>query len=184
MTPRQRRLLADYDAVRAEYSGHPNVSVEPIGPLPPEAYRVTFRGIRGLRLDGRTPVAADVHVAEIRLPLSYPREGPTVVPQTPIFHPNVARYYCISDYWSAGQPLVDIIAKLADMIQYRIYNVRSPLDGRAARWAAEHSNLFPIGNVTLGTPEVDIAFKRRDDAAARPARPAPDGDDFPISLRR
>jgi len=159
--PRLRRLAADYEAVRAEFSGHPHVHVEPLGGhLPPESYRVTFR-VRGLRLNGNQPEPVDEHEVEIKLPLRYPRDKPLCLARTPVFHPNVKEAYCIQDYWAAGQSLVDTIAKIADMIQYRVYNPASPLDATAARWASANSSLFPIGNVTVGTPEVQITLGRR-----------------------
>lgn len=169
--PRLRRLAADYEAVRAEFSGHPHVHVEPLGGhLPPENYRVTYR-VRGLRLNGNQPVAVDEHKVEIKLPLRYPRDKPLCLALTPVFHPNVKDAYCIQDYWAAGQSLVDTIAKIADMIQYRVYNPASPLDAMAARWASANTNLFPIGNVTVGTPEVQITLGRR--AAAPVEVPEP-----------
>jgi ubiquitin-protein ligase len=159
--PRLRRLAADYEAVRGELSGHPHVYVLPIGPhRPPETYRVTYR-LRGLRLEGSQPVAVDLHEVEIRLPLGYPRDQPRCTPLTPLFHPNVKDYYCIQDYWAAGQSLVDTIGKIADMIQYKVYNPASPLDALAARWAQQHADLFPLGNVSLGTPEVNIVLGSR-----------------------
>lgn len=160
LNPRQRRLVADYEAVRAEFAGHPHVRVDPIGHRPPEAYRVTYK-LDGLRLDGDQPVVASEHVVELRLPLGYPREQPLATPETPIFHPNVSTNYCIGDYWAAGQPLVDIIAKIGDMIQYRTYNVKSPLDAVAARWVAENETLFPIGTTELGSPEIEIEIKTK-----------------------
>jgi ubiquitin-protein ligase len=161
-SPRLRRLAADYEAVRAEFSGHPHVRITPLGAQrPPEAYRVVFR-VRGLRLQGDAqPVVADEHTVDITLPLGYPREQPYCVPLTSVFHPNIKAYYCIGDHWAAGQPLIDTIVKLADMIQYRTYNVKSPLDAVAATWAHDHPELFPVGNVALGLPEVQIELRRR-----------------------
>lgn len=172
MSPRQRRLTADFTAVKGEFAGHPHIRVEPVGAHPPEIYRVTY-SIVGLRLDGDQPVPADEHVAEIRLPLGYPRESPYVVPLTPVFHPNIAAHYCIGDYWSAGQPLADIIRKLGDMIQFRTYNVKSPLNAVAARWTAENESLFPIGEIELGTPEIDIEIRPRSAAPVTTPTPAP-----------
>src|SRR3954466_1490883 len=181
MNPRLRRLAADYEAVRAEFSGHPHVSVEPVGPLPPEAYRVTYR-VQGLRLNGETPVTVGVHQAEFRLPLGYPREQPYCAPLTAVFHPNVDQHYCIADYWSAGEGLVDVIAKVGDMLQYRIYNTKSPLNAIAAYWAEQHPELFPIGNVELGQPEVEIALRRP--VAMIGADGAPESpDDISIALK-
>ena len=39
------------------------------------------------------------------------------------------------------------------MIQYKVYNVKSPLNGIAAKWAREHSQLFPLDNNELRTAE-------------------------------
>lgn len=158
--------MADYEAVRAEYSGHPHVHVLALGPAPPEAYRITYR-LRGLELDGDRPIERHEHTVDIRLPLGYPREQPYCVPLTPVFHPNISGRYCIADYWAAGQSLVDVIAKIGDMIQYRIYNPKSPLDAVAAYWAEENEQLFPIGNVELGQPEIEVGLGRK--SATQPA---------------
>lgn len=159
MSPRQRRLTADFASIRGEFAGHPHIRVEPIGIHPPQTYRVSYR-VPGLRLEGDQPLPADEHVCEIRLPLGYPREAPYVVPLTPVFHPNIAAHYCIGDYWSAGQPLADIVRRIGDMLQYRTYNVKSPLDAVAARWAAENESHLPIGDIELGTPDFDIEIRR------------------------
>jgi ubiquitin-protein ligase len=166
MSPRQRRLIKDFWAVKAEFSGHELIRVKPLGGHPPEAYRVTY-SVKGLRLDGDQPVVVDEHECEIRLPLAYPREQPYVVPLTPVFHPNIAAYYCIGDYWSAGQPLTDIIRKIGEMLQFRVYNTKSPLNAVAARWVDENESLLPIGDAELGTPDlVD------DELDVRPTEPS------------
>lgn len=175
MSPRQRRLLADFAALKTEFTGHPHIRVEPVGAHPPEIYRVTYK-LLGLRLEGDQPIPQEEHVAEIRLPLAYPRESPYVIPLTPAFHPNIAAHYCIGDYWSAGQPLADIVRKLGDMIQYRTYNVKSPLNALAAQWTIENESLFPIGDVELGTPELDIEIKPK-------APPAPEPPPSPAQPR-
>lgn len=161
MNPRLRRLQADYDHVREIYSGHPHVTITPLGDrFPPENYRITYR-LRGLQLEGDQPAFRDEHSVEIMLPRKYPAERPYAVPLEPIFHPNIREYFCIADYWAAGTTLVDVIAKIGDMIQWRIYNPASPLDAIAARWAVEQeaNNLFPIGNVDLGVADFDVAIR-------------------------
>jgi ubiquitin-protein ligase len=163
LSPRMQRLAADHRALRAVYSGHPRVHVEPLGALPPSRYRVTFR-IPGLRLEKGTPVATEHHVVEIQLPLEYPRGQPYCAALTPIFHPNITTRYCIGDYWAAGQSLADIVAKLGAMIQYRLYNVSSPLDPRAAEWARLNSHQLPVGDIDLGVPELDIGLRTDADA--------------------
>ncbi len=149
--------MADYESIRATYSGHDRVLVEPLGPLPPETYRVTYK-LRGLALSGDVPVPVEEHVVEIRLPLGYPRDQPYCVAVTPVFHPNVAGHYCIADHWSAAHSLTDVIAEIGDMIQYRNFNTQSPLNAVAAYYAQQHPHLFPVGSVELGMPDVEITL--------------------------
>ncbi len=170
MNPRLRRLQSDYELVREVFSGHPHVSIEPLdGRLPPEGYRVQFR-LRGLYLNGDQPDYRELHSAEIVLPRHYPAEKPYVVPLVPIFHPNIRDYFCIADYWAAGTTLADVVVKLGDMIQWRVYNPASPLDAIAAKWAVEQepTGLFPIGNVDLGVPDfaVEVRSKQASPALA------------------
>lgn len=202
MNPRLRRLQSDFELVRDVFSGHPHVTVNPVGTrLPPETYHIEYR-LRGLFLNGEQPEYRDVHEVELMLPRRYPAEKPYAVPTTPIFHPNIREYFCIADYWAAGTTLVDVIAKMGDMIQWRIYNIASPLDGIAARWASqqEGSDLLPIGNVDLGVAEVEVEVRSREVEAeldGLPLASAPDeddetdaavslpgADDFEITLRR
>jgi len=170
MNPRLRRLQSDHDLVREVFSGHPHVSVEAIGTRrPPESYRVVYR-LRGLYLNGDQPDYRDLHHVEIMLPRRYPAEKPYVVPLEPIFHPNIRDYFCIADYWAAGTTLADVVVKLGDMIQWRVYNTASPLDAIAAKWASEQEStgIFPIGNVDLGVGDFDIAVRS---PGAPPAAP-------------
>lgn len=156
-TPRLRRLYADYQAVRAEFAGHPHIRVRPLYGNPPEAYEVVYR-VPGVVLEPGTnrPVIANEHRVRVYLHRDYPREKPKCVMETPIFHPNIGSYICIDDYWAAGESLVDIIIHIGQMIQYQNYNPRSPLNPIAARWASMHENLFPVGRVDLYQPELDI----------------------------
>ncbi|MHB8531541.1 MAG: ubiquitin-conjugating enzyme E2 [Solirubrobacteraceae bacterium] len=176
MNPRLRRLQADYELVREMFSGHPHVGIEPIGTrLPPESYRAAYR-LRGLYLEGDQPAYRDLHHVELILPRHYPAEKPYVVPLEPIFHPNIRDSFCIADYWAAGMTLADVVVKLGDMIQWRIYNTASPLDAIAAKWATEQEagGLFPIGNVDLGVADFQVELRSRSSAAplasAAPAR--------------
>lgn len=164
MHPRARRLLADAELMKTEFAGHPHISVEPLGWEPPEQYRVTYHLV-GARPDPNTgqPVTADTHVIVITLPANYPREKPYSTAETPVFHPNfgpnVGDEICIGDYWTPTQTLVDIVVKVGEMLQYREYNVRSPLNAVAARWAAQNEGIFPLGHIGLfqAEPEIELA---------------------------
>jgi ubiquitin-protein ligase len=146
-TPRLRRLDADYRQLVSAFSGHPTIAVQPLGPLPPERYRVIF-SVPGLRLDEQKRVARVYqHVVDVYLPNGYPREKPYLTTLGAVFHPNFGAHVCIADFWSPSQSLVEVVVQVADMLQYRLYNVRSPLNAVAAKWATENAHQFPIANV-------------------------------------
>jgi len=159
LNARLRRLMADYEKIRTEFAGHPNIDVEPVGGNPPERYRVTYK-VKGLRLDPvlNRPVITNIHKAEIYLHNDYPREKPKCVMLTEIFHPNFGSYICIGDHWAAGETLVDVIIQIGQMIQYQSYNPKSPLNAVAAMWASRNEGVFPVGNVDLYQPEPDIVL--------------------------
>lgn len=171
MHPRARRLMADAELMRTEFAGHPYITVEPMGWEPPEQYRVTYH-LLGVRTDQTTgqPVTADTHVIVITLPAGYPREKPYSTAQTPVFHPNfgpnAGDEICIGDYWTPSQTLADIVVKVGEMLQFREYNVRSPLNAVAARWVAENESIFPIGDIGLYQAEPEISLG--DDSTAEP----------------
>jgi ubiquitin-protein ligase len=147
MTPRQGRLRADYEQISAAFSGHPHVRVQPLGPLPPERYQVVFN-VPGLRLGrDRRVVRVDQHMVDLYLPAGYPREKPYATTAAPVFHPNFGAHICIADFWSPSQSLVDVLVQIADMLQYRLYNVRSPLNAVAAKWVTDNIHQIPVGNV-------------------------------------
>jgi ubiquitin-protein ligase len=176
MTARLRRLYADWQQVRDEFSGHPNVKVTPMSGNPPEVYRIEYH-LKGLELDPQTnaPRIRMEHVAEITLHQGYPREKPKCVMLTPCFHPNVGSYICIDDYWAAGETVADIIIQIGQMIQYQNYNPKSPLNAVAARWAQQNERLFPIGKADLYQPEIDVDLLGEGAGAATPSpKPADD----------
>jgi len=147
VTPRERRLQADFHQLLTAFAGHPHIRVNPVGPTPPERYQVVY-DVPGLRLlpDNRVGRVGQ-HVVDLYLPAAYPREKPYATTLEPVFHPNFGAHICLADFWSPSQSLVDVVVQIADMLQYRLYNVRSPLNAVAARWATENGHQLPISNV-------------------------------------
>ena len=154
MSIRTRRLQRDYEKVLSELAGSEFVCVRPVSGDPPSHYLVTYR-LQGLAWDEATGdvTPIDEHQVDIHLPLGYPKQAPRCVMRTPIWHPNIGDYVCIGDYWSAGVTLVDIIAHIGDMIQYRSYNLRSPVNKGAAVWAQNKTSSFPVGTRSVLPPE-------------------------------
>lgn len=175
MGPRQRRLISDFKKMKEEFSNHPFISFEyESEPLPPEKYTVTFRNIKGLKLtenvtkDKKELEVITEHKIEIYLHADYPRLKPQSNMISDIFHPNFRMAsphdICIGDYWASGETLVDIIYQVGEMITYQTYNVTSPLNGIAAKWAKENIELFPLDNVNLRQGEIEISLAGNDNS--------------------
>jgi len=150
MTPRLRRLTADHQHVTKTFARHPRIKILQVDGNPPEKYLVEFN-VAGMVMDpadaGQT---ANSHRAEIWLSLDYPRRPPFCRMTTPVFHPNIdPQKICIGDHWSAGQSLVELIIRIAEMITYQSYNVKSPLNAKAAMWAEQHEAELPLEKIDL-----------------------------------
>ena len=64
---------------------------------------------------------------------------------SPVFHPNIdPQKICIGDHWSAGQSLAQLVVRVAEMISYQSYNVKSPLNAKAAAWAEQNVEKLPL----------------------------------------
>jgi ubiquitin-protein ligase len=154
LSPRIRRLKLDHETILARFAGWPLIELTGTAGLPPEAYRFTYR-IKGLYVS----VAGEIlernsHHLEVDLSLGYPRRAPQCRMLTPVFHPNFDEAsVCIGDFWAASEGLDDLIVRIGRMIAYQEYNTKSPLNGLAAKWAAQHQHLLPIDARTIAPPK-------------------------------
>ena len=141
---RVRRLTADATAMRTAFASCPHIKIQKTIGDPPEIYQIQFN-VAGLeRGKNNQPIARQQHVAEIQLTADYPRLPPKCKMLTPIFHPNIdTSTICIGDHWTAGERLVDLVIRIAELIGYQAYNIRSPLDGEAAMWADLNPQRLP-----------------------------------------
>ena len=84
-------------------------------------------------------------IAEITLTGGYPRLAPQCRMLTAIFHPNIAPHaICIGDHWAAGESLPHLIVRIAEMLAFQSYNVKSPLNGEAAKWVEQNMGKLPL----------------------------------------
>ena len=150
MQARLRRLQADYEQVRSLFAAHPYVRLVQAEGTPPDKYTFAFN------VEGLVPVGADgfapgsVHQAEVFLPLDYPRRPPFCRMMTPVFHPNIdPQKICIGDHWSAGQSLAQMVVRIAEMICFQSYNLKSPLNATAAAWAEQNISSLPLQKADL-----------------------------------
>lgn len=153
-SPRTRRLMADADLICRRFAGWPVIQVSGKAGIPPEIYRFTYR-LKGLYVD---PIGVilerDTHLLEVNLSLDYPRRAPQCRMLTPVFHPNFDdASVCIGDFWAASEGLDDLVIRIGRMIAYQEYNTRSPLNGLAAKWAAQNSDLLPVDQRPVAPPD-------------------------------
>lgn len=154
-----RRLSADHQRLMTAFAGHSYIGVTAVGPLPPERYRVIYN-VTGLRLDAHNRVTRVYqHIIDVALPTGYPRDKPYCVSLAPVFHPNFGAYVCIADFWSPSQSLLDVVIQMGDMLQYKLFNTRSPLNAVAARWVAENPDQVPVGTLELLPREPEIRLR-------------------------
>src|ERR1041385_2781696 len=152
MQARIRRLNADYERVLAIFSQHTHIRLVQADGKPPDKYTFAFN------LSGLVPtdaaedqtVAGQLHRAEVFLPLDYPRRPPFCRMITPVFHPNIdPQKICIGDHSSAGQSPAQLIVRIGEMICYQSYNVKSPLNAKAAAWAEQNIPRLPLERTDL-----------------------------------
>jgi ubiquitin-protein ligase len=179
-SPRTRRLLLDHQTLTARLAGWPLIQITGTAGMPPEIYRFTYH-IKGLYVaDTGEILERDLHVLEVNLSLGYPRRAPQCRMLTPLFHPNFNEANaCIGDFWAASEGLDDLVIRIGRMIAYQEYNTKSPLNGLAAKWAAQNTNLLPIDPRNIAPP-----LKPQSQLHEPPATSAPAISDPPAPIER
>ncbi|MCP4157699.1 MAG: hypothetical protein GY757_58865 [bacterium] len=150
MSVRLRRLLADHKHVLSVFENHPFIKLIETKGEPPERYIFEFllKGMVEHKEDELTP--EDSHKAEVYLPVDYPRRPPFCRMLTPIFHPNIdPQKICIGDHWSAGQSLDQLVLRIGEMICFQSFNVKSPLNAKAAVWVEKNMAKVPLDRADL-----------------------------------
>src|SRR5215475_1517713 len=152
-SPRIRRLMLDATMLESLLKEWPLIQITGKAGMPPEIYRFTYN-IKGLHVAGSGEILErDTHVLEVNLTLGYPRRAPQCRMLTPVFHPNFDNsMVCIGDFWAASEGLDDLILRIGRMIAYQEYNTKSPLNGLAAKWAAQNTRLLPIDPRPVAPP--------------------------------
>jgi len=79
--------------------------------------------------------------------------NPTCRMLTPVFHPNFDdSQVCIGDFWAASEGLDDLVMRIGRMICYQEFNIKSPLNGLAAKWVEQNARLLPIDSRSVAPP--------------------------------
>jgi ubiquitin-protein ligase len=175
LSPRIRRLKLDHASLFQRFKGWPLIQIVGTAGMPPELYRFQYL-IRGLYIapDGAI-LERNEHTLEVNLSLGYPRRAPQCRMLTPVFHPNFDdSSVCIGDFWAASESLDDLIIRIGRMISYQEYNTKSPLNGLAAKWAAQNAQLLPVDPRAIAPPlEGQTAETAETTTPLPPAQQAP-----------
>jgi len=180
MNMRLKRLYNDYQELAAFLEGHPSISLVKTEGDPPEKYLVEY-WLKGVEQKTGQVIPKDRHTAEIIMTLDYPSQEPICRMLTPAFHPNIDPHLiCITDKWAASESLVDVVVRIGRMLSYQIYNIKSPRNGEAAKWTAEHLAEFPLDTADLAkeaapSPATRASARR----AVSPPAAAVDQEAFP-----
>ena len=174
LPPRIRRLKLDYDMLLRRFSNWPIIQISATAGMPPEVYRFTYQ-VKGLYVSpGGDILEREIHHLEVNLSLGYPRRAPQCRMLAPVFHPNFDEAsVCIGDFWAASEGLDDLIVRIGRMIAYQEYNTKSPLNGLAAKWAAQHTELLPIDARNISPPAAEPQPQPQSEAPPPPNVPAP-----------
>ena len=180
MSVRLRRLANDYEELRQYAADQDRVLIRNTTGDPPEKYQIEYR-LKGLEMKGGEVVERSSHLVEIVLPLEYPTMEPKCRMLTPVFHPNISpQVICHTDHWAAGESLVDVVIRIGEMISYQNYNIKSPRNGEAARWAENNMSRFPVDPIGLSwvRPQSEGETPQHSDevtSAPEAGSPAPQG---------
>ena len=152
MNVRLRRLQAEFERISQLFAHHDRIRILESFGNPPERYVIEYR-LTGLVEEQGEIKERGLHRAQIVLGRNYPRELPRCSMLTPVFHPNIDHLrICTEDIGSAGKTIDQVITFIGEMIAYQTYNVKSPLNGDAARWTIEHLDQLPLDRIDL-TPK-------------------------------
>ncbi|HSM85155.1 MAG TPA: ubiquitin-conjugating enzyme E2 [Candidatus Limnocylindrales bacterium] len=172
LSPRIRRLKLDYESLQQRFASWPVVRIVGTAGMPPEIYRFQYT-LKGLYVaaDGSI-LERNEHLLEVNLSLGYPRRAPQCRMLTPVFHPNFDdSSVCVGDFWAASESLDDLVIRIGRMIAYQEYNTKSPLNGLAAKWAAQNGQLLPVDPRPVAPPLEGAAAPVPDLAATAPEAP-------------
>lgn len=145
---RIRRLKNDHKRLVAALEGNEFVKVVEAPGDPPNQYTIAYN-IKGVTFDasaGKLSYATH-HEVEITLFKEYPTSPPYCKTKTEIFHPNISSseiWIGDENTWSASTSLLDVVKQIARMIACQDYDLSSPSNEKAAKWAKKNEAAFPL----------------------------------------
>jgi len=142
---REEMLTTDFHRVQKLGASHPEIEVIPGPGSPPEEYQLVLH-VPGVMREGGEVKPISLHRVRVVLGPDYPARAPDLFWETPVFHPNIAppRVCLQGRLYAAGVTLDEIFLTMAQMVDYRLYNVKSVLNKEAGAWALENAHRLPL----------------------------------------
>lgn len=179
---RVRALVADHQDMMELAKWNPHIQFEANTSHAPTRYVVSFDypSFREISNDGHTPVISTKHQVEIIMVADYPRSAPRVRWLTPVFHPNISPdtgYVCLGvlmDRYLPGLGLARLVTMLAEMLQYRNFDMMNALNNAAAEWTLvrEHGEfIYQIGGSPFQGPVSELYKELEKDWEGQGERP-------------
>ncbi|MBW1859029.1 MAG: DUF1566 domain-containing protein [Deltaproteobacteria bacterium] len=155
---RKKRLKNDHERLVAALEGNDFVELLETKGDPPNQYTIVYK-FKGATFDPSTGETSYTthHEIEITLFREYPTDPPYCKSQTGIFHPNIsASELWIADEgsWSPSKTVLDVVKQVGRMISYQDYDLGSPLNEEAAKWAKENESAFPLDSTDFFARDV------------------------------
>ncbi len=150
---RHKRLAKDYEAMCRLSKNSELINIECDGACP-DKYKVYYSCRSLIWINGNTsPSYSNRHELEIYLHKEYPRKPPLLKWLTSIFHPNILPPQknggvCIG-WWTPAETLDQLCLRIGEMLQYRTYNLKDPLDEDAASWIKLNTDMLPVDKRSL-----------------------------------
>jgi hypothetical protein len=156
---RLRTLIQDLNGMRELTEWNRRISFEGTPENAPTKYLVRLDYPGFARLEGAKPIrTTKPHEVEIFLSADYPRTAPIVRWKTEIFHPNIHpehRGVCLGvlmERWLPGMGIARLVTMLAEIAQWRNFDITNAFNKEASEWAAEPENAQYIEDIE-GSPE-------------------------------
>ena len=114
---------------------------------------------------------SNFHAMSIVFGYDFPTRPPILIWYTPIWHPNFKTpHVCTQGRpFAAGIPLDRIVLTVGEMVQYRNYNLQSPLNYAAKEWAERNLTRFPVDDRDL--VDSRYRYKTQDTALSQKTEP-------------
>lgn len=147
-----KRLKSEFIEIDKYFAKTPYIFVLPNDKEPPDEYIVIYKANGVGKRDGQW-IKVNKHIVHIYLSHNFFEVGPTATFKTPHYHPNIYpnsnKFCAFASSFRAGESLTEYILRLGEVLQFKTYNLDSPANKEAAKWAKQSPHMFPLDKRNL-----------------------------------